>query len=196
MTSNVVSDREGGERGRKRTGRIPVHKQLEHVYLTWIEAGDRFSQEAGGRGGGDRHLQCPRVPVSDLFTWFTLILNSLGARSDPVHLCVFPVQECSAPKEGIYSEYSESHSVVSVVCSIKNTGWAAIPFSRGSSQLGSNPDLPHCRQILYQLSHQGSPRRNMSVLLFNMSRVFPLGSGHLLKGMNSDLMLKVKEGGT
>ena len=22
----------------------------------------------------------------------------------------------------------------------------------------SNPDLPHCRQILYQLSHQGSPR--------------------------------------
>ena len=24
---------------------------------------------------------------------------------------------------------------------------------------GSNPGLPHCRQILYQLSHQGSPRR-------------------------------------
>ena len=23
---------------------------------------------------------------------------------------------------------------------------------------GSNADLPHCRQILYQLSHQGSPR--------------------------------------
>ena len=23
---------------------------------------------------------------------------------------------------------------------------------------GSNPGLPHCRQILYQLSHQGSPR--------------------------------------
>ena len=22
---------------------------------------------------------------------------------------------------------------------------------------GSNPDLPHCRQILYQLSHEGSP---------------------------------------
>jgi len=22
---------------------------------------------------------------------------------------------------------------------------------------GSNPGLPHCRQILYQLSHQGSP---------------------------------------
>ena len=23
---------------------------------------------------------------------------------------------------------------------------------------GSNPDLPHCRWILYQLSHQGSPK--------------------------------------
>ena len=23
---------------------------------------------------------------------------------------------------------------------------------------GSNPGLPHCRQILYQLNHQGSPR--------------------------------------
>ena len=23
---------------------------------------------------------------------------------------------------------------------------------------GLNPDLPHCRQILYRLSHQGSPR--------------------------------------
>ena len=25
---------------------------------------------------------------------------------------------------------------------------------------GSNPGLPHCRQILYQLSHQGSPQRH------------------------------------
>ena len=37
--------------------------------------------------------------------------------------------------------------------------WVAIPFSRGSSPMkGSNPGLPHCRQILYHLSHQGSPR--------------------------------------
>ena len=25
---------------------------------------------------------------------------------------------------------------------------------------GSNPRLPHCRQILYQLSHKGSPNGN------------------------------------
>ena len=36
--------------------------------------------------------------------------------------------------------------------------WVAISFSRGilMSQ-GLNPDLPHCRQMLYRLSHQGSP---------------------------------------
>ena len=31
--------------------------------------------------------------------------------------------------------------------------WVAIPFFRGSSRLGSNQGLPHCRQILYYLSH-------------------------------------------
>ena len=37
--------------------------------------------------------------------------------------------------------------------------WAAIPSSRGSFPIqGLNPGLPHCRQILYRLNHQGSPR--------------------------------------
>ena len=38
--------------------------------------------------------------------------------------------------------------------------WVAVPFSRGSSQptQGSNPSLPHCRRILYYLSHKGSPQ--------------------------------------
>ena len=31
--------------------------------------------------------------------------------------------------------------------------WVALPFFRGL-----NPGLPHCRWILYQLSHKGSPR--------------------------------------
>ena len=37
--------------------------------------------------------------------------------------------------------------------------WVAIPFSRGSFPIqGLNPSLLHCRRILYQLRHQGSPR--------------------------------------
>ena len=36
--------------------------------------------------------------------------------------------------------------------------WVAMPSSRGIfPDQGLNPGLPHCRQILYQLSHQGSP---------------------------------------
>ena len=35
--------------------------------------------------------------------------------------------------------------------------WVAISFARDLSNQGSNPGLPHCRQILYHLSHQGSP---------------------------------------
>ena len=35
--------------------------------------------------------------------------------------------------------------------------WVAISFSRGVFPTqGSNPGLPHCRQTLYPLSHQGS----------------------------------------
>ena len=36
--------------------------------------------------------------------------------------------------------------------------WVAFPFSRGPSQPRLKPGLPHCRQILYQLSHKRSPR--------------------------------------
>ena len=37
--------------------------------------------------------------------------------------------------------------------------WGTIPFSRGIFLTqGSNPGLPHCRQMLYRLSQQGSPR--------------------------------------
>ena len=34
--------------------------------------------------------------------------------------------------------------------------WVTFPFSGGSFQV--NPGLLHCRRILYQLSHKGSPR--------------------------------------
>ena len=35
--------------------------------------------------------------------------------------------------------------------------WVAVPFSRGIFPTqGLNPGLLHCRQILYQLSYQGS----------------------------------------
>ena len=38
--------------------------------------------------------------------------------------------------------------------------WVAFPFSRGSSQ---PRDQTHCRRILYQLSHQGSPLKALQM---------------------------------
>ena len=41
----------------------------------------------------------------------------------------------------------------------QNTGVGSLSVLQGIFPTqGSNPDLPHCRWILYQLSHQGSPR--------------------------------------
>ena len=41
----------------------------------------------------------------------------------------------------------------------QNTGVSSLSLLQGVFPIqGSNPDLPHCRHILYQLSHQGSPR--------------------------------------
>ena len=51
---------------------------------------------------------------------------------------------------GLYSPWNSSG---------QNTGVGSLFFPQGIFPTqGSNPFLPHCRQILYQLSHKGSPR--------------------------------------
>ena len=55
--------------------------------------------------------------------------------------------------------------------------WVAIFFSRESSQprnwtQGSNPGLLHCRQILYHLNHQGSPKREIELLTKHSESLF------------------------
>ena len=64
----------------------------------------------------------------------------------------------------------ESHSVVSDSLwthglyspwdsPVQNTGVGSLSLLQGIFPTwGLNPGLPHCRQILYQLSHKGSPR--------------------------------------
>ena len=69
-----------------------------------------------------------------------------------------------------YSKVSESNSVVpnslrphglysSWNSPGQDTGVGSLSLLQGIFPTqGLNPGLPHCRQILYQLSHQGSPR--------------------------------------
>lgn len=47
-----------------------------------------------------------------------------------------------------------------------NTEGGAIPFSWGYSDPGLNPGLPHCFQIIYTLSHQGSPQLETQILIY------------------------------
>ena len=47
--------------------------------------------------------------------------------------------------------------------------WSGLPFpSPGDlANPGINPGLPHCRQMLYLLSHQGSPMEDYSAIKRN-----------------------------
>ena len=56
----------------------------------------------------------------------------------------------SCPTLCKYSPWNSPH---------QNTGVGSLSLLQGIFPTwGSNPDLPHCRRILYQLSHKGSPR--------------------------------------
>ena len=91
------------------------------------------------------------LPVSSFF--LKKLKLALGFNLDTlsyVDVCVFhsvvsdslwPV-DCSPPGPSVHGIFQA-----------RILEWVNISFSRVSS-----PGLPHCRQILYQLSHQGSPR--------------------------------------
>ena len=46
---------------------------------------------------------------------------------------------------------------------------------------GSKPGLPHCGQMLYHLSHQGSPNRNMDIYIYIYIFFFSIAWGDCLK---------------
>ena len=65
--------------------------------------------------------------------------------------------------------------------------WVAFPFSRESSQ-GLNPVLPHCRRILYQLSHKGSPNESESCSVLSDSlQLHGLDSSGNSPGQNTEV---------
>ena len=55
----------------------------------------------------------------------------------------------------------------------QNSGVGSCSLLQGIFQIqGSNPGLLHCRQILYQLSHQGSPLLSLSNIHLSFLHVF------------------------
>ena len=79
-----------------------------------------------------------------------------------LHVCAFSCvvggsesESCSVVSnslqpQGLYSPWNSPG---------QDTGVGSLSLLQGIFPTqGSNPGLPHCRRILYQLSHQGSPR--------------------------------------
>ena len=84
------------------------------------------------------------MPHKELWIYVCVVL-CLAAQSCPT-LC--DPMDCSPPSSSIHADSPG-----------KNTGVGCHALLQGiSSTQGWNPGLPHGRQILYQLSHQGSPR--------------------------------------
>ena len=80
-------------------------------------------------------------------------LCRLGHPSNPVYVCEShsAVSDSLRPR-GLYSPWNSPG---------QNTGVGSRSFLQGIFPTQEwNPGLPHCRQILYHLSHQGSPMKS------------------------------------
>ena len=114
-----------------------------------------------------------RQPIGVLFqghSWLSALAHSCpllccNNRQRPPSIVLHSHPQVPDPKVK-----SESHSVMSDslrphgLCSPwnspgQNTGVGRLSLLQGIFPTqGSDPGLPHCRQIIYQVSHKGSPR--------------------------------------
>ena len=76
------------------------------------------------------------------------------------HSCVLALKNSKAESHSVVSDSLLPHGLYSPYNSPgQNTGVGSFSLLQGIFPTqGSNLDLPHCKWILYQLSHQGSPR--------------------------------------
>ena len=90
-----------------------------------------------------------------------LIRDEMRDYKTPKHMKGTESESCSVVSDslqphGLYSPWNSPG---------QDTGVGSLSFLQGIfSTQGSNPGLPHCRWILYQLSHQGSPSKAQSGL--------------------------------
>ena len=93
-------------------------------------------------------------------------LKRLSSRSSSIQyevtllicaVCVPCAQLYSSPSDPL--NCSSPGSSVHGTLQARILEWVAIPCSRGTSQPRDQTQVSHCGQILYRLSHQGSPTR-------------------------------------
>ena len=138
----------------------PCSSSSPWTFLLLLEHHDHFPDSAPPIA-----QKVPFSPLAIADSLSTFRIQFTGTSSDASYIapsCLFP----------LWSEvkWSESHSVVSDSfwphwlyspwdSPGQNIGVGSLSLLQGIFPAkGSNPGLPHCRQILYQLSHHGSPR--------------------------------------
>ena len=113
-------------------------------------------------------LYCfPHLKKLSKSVWFrvpTLTRETVGGSEEKSESESHSVVSNSLQPHGLYSPWNSPG---------KNTGVGSLSFLQGIFPTqGSNPGLLHCRQILYQLSHKGSPKRSLwEFLVFFYSSV-------------------------
>ena len=99
-----------------------------------------------------------------LTTWVYLIL---GYHVFYHFRIIFNIQhESENASHSVVSDSLQPHGLYSPWnCPGQNTGVGSLSLPQGIFPTqGLDPGIPHCRWILYQLSHQGSPKFNIVVL--------------------------------
>ena len=130
-------------------------KKVHPVEMVWIFLG-KFLGKKKKKGG---ELSCLWYGERLLIPFFVCVCDSRPQSC--LTLC--------DPKD-----YSPSGSSVHGILQARMLEWVVIPFSRGIFPTqGSNPHLLHCRQILYHLSHQGSPSPLLDLFLFCLQTFSP-----------------------
>ena len=93
--------------------------------------------------------------INESFVWANVITN-IYRNSSVLNVCVSrSVMSDSLLSHGLYSPWNSPG---------QNTGVGSLSLlQRIFPAQGSEPGLPHCRWILYQLSHKGSPVLNRTL---------------------------------
>ena len=89
-------------------------------------------------------MSTPLAPDLCRTRWTGYLHESESVRQSWSTLC--DPMDCSLPGSSIHG-----------ISQARILEWVAISFSKGSSRPRDQNGLPHCRQILHHLSHQGSP---------------------------------------
>ena len=102
----------------------------------------------------------PRQPVALLVIYLSGIKPFLHFQSLKFSLTFFFFVKVKVKVTSVVSDSLQSHGLYNPWNSLgQNTGVGSLSLLQGIFPTpGPNPGLPHCRRILYQLSHKRSPR--------------------------------------